>query len=38
VEIAAATPLARPQARAQAAAVEIENEPLGPMPLWGLDR
>jgi hypothetical protein len=39
VEIAAAIPLGRPRAPAAAgAAVEIENEPLGPMPLWGLDR
>jgi hypothetical protein len=25
-------------ARRASAAIEIENEPLGPMPLWGLDR
>jgi hypothetical protein len=40
VEIAAAIPLERPRGvdAAGAAAVEIENDPLGPMPLWGLDR
>jgi hypothetical protein len=41
VEIAAVTPAARPRGAepgAAAPAVEIENDPLGPMPLWGLDR
>jgi hypothetical protein len=40
VELAAAVPLARPRASdpVTGAAVEIENDPLGPMPLWGLER
>jgi hypothetical protein len=39
VELAAAEPLRRRADEAlPQAAVEIENDPLGPMPLWGLDR
>jgi len=40
VEFAAPAPLAAPRVAAAptTAAVEIENDPLGPMPLWGLER
>jgi hypothetical protein len=40
VELAAPAPLAEPRAAPlpSSAAVEIENDPLGPMPLWGLEK